>query len=140
VLLLKKLSKIIGREANKVIENTKNTIKDDKHKGGEGGQQQQAEQEEEEVADTKASNLAKTSEELSEIILTERMNLNERLAQQARTESGIDCEAVEVNSLAVENGPYYSYKYPLSPRIVTNRGCIRVKDKRFSLIQIVQRN
>jgi hypothetical protein len=67
--------------------------------------------------------------------------LNERLAQEARKEIGIDCEAVEVNSLAIESKPsYYSYKFPMSPKITTNRGCIKVNGKSFSIIQIIQRN
>jgi hypothetical protein len=118
--LLKELATMISVQANKTIENTKNGIKAD-------------------MKATNASNLAKSSEELPEIII-KRVNLNERVAQEAREEFGIDCEAVEVNSLAIENEPYYSYKLSMSPKIVTNRGCIKVKDKSFGLIQIIQRN
>src|SRR5205823_8610683 len=119
--LLNELATMINVEANKTIEQTKQAIKDD-------------------MEATKASNLAKSSEELPEITI-KRVNLNERLAQEAKNELGIDCEAVEVNSLAIENKPsYYSYKFPMSPKIVTNRGCIKVKGKRFDLIQIIQRN
>src|SRR5438067_1692582 len=82
--------------------------------------------------------LSKSSEELPEIV-TKRVNLNERLAQEARKETGVDCEAAELNSLAIENRPYYSSKLPMSPKIVTNRGCIKVNGKSFGLIQIIQR-
>jgi hypothetical protein len=119
--LLDDLATMIGEEANKTIKQTKRAIKAD-------------------MEATKASDLAKSSEELPEITIR-RINLNERLAQQAKTELGLDCEAVEVNSLAIENKPsYYSYKFPMSPKIVTNRGCIKLKGKRFGLIQIIQRN
>jgi hypothetical protein len=119
--LLNDLATMIGEEANKTIDQTKRAIKAD-------------------MEATKASDLAKSSEELPEITIR-RINLNERLAQQAKTELGLDCEAVEVNSLAIENEPsYYSYRFPMSPKIVTNRGCIKVKGKRFGLIQIIQRN
>ena len=119
--LLNDLATMIGKEANKTIKQTKQAIKTD-------------------MEATKASDLAISSEELPEITIR-RINLNERLAQQAKNELGLDCEAVEVNSLAIENKPsYYSYKFPMSPKIVTNRGCIRVKGKRFGLIQIIQRN
>ena len=119
--LLNDLATMIGEEANKTIEQTKRAIKAD-------------------MEATKASDLAKSSEELPEITIR-RINLNEGLAQQAKNELGLDCEAVEVNSLAIENKPsYYSYKFPMSPKIVTNRGCIKVKGKRFGLIQIIQRN
>lgn len=119
--LLNDLATMIGEEANKTIDQTKRAIKAD-------------------MEATRASDLAKSSEELPEITIR-RINLNERLAQQAKTELGLDCEAVEVNSLAIENEPsYYSYRFPMSPKIVTNRGCIKVKGKRFGLIQIIQRN
>jgi DNA primase catalytic subunit len=118
--LLRELATDISVEANKAIEQTKRGIKAD-------------------MKATKASNLAKSSEELPEIV-TKTENLNETLAQEAWKETGIDCEAIELNSLAIENRPYYSYKLPMSPKIVTNRGCIKVNGKSFGLIQIIQRN
>jgi hypothetical protein len=117
--LLKELAIMISVQANKAIEQTKRGIKAD-------------------MKATKASNLAKRSEELPEIV-TKRVNLNESLAQSIER-IGIDCEAIEVNSLAIENRPYYSSKLPMSPKIVTNRGCIKVNGKSFGLIQIIQRN
>jgi 8-oxo-dGTP pyrophosphatase MutT (NUDIX family) len=77
---------------------------------------------------------------MSAEITIRRINLNERLAEEIREEIGIDCEAVEPGSLPVEYKPYYSYIFPMSPKIVTNRGCIRVKGKSFDLIHIIQRN
>ncbi|HET7391806.1 MAG TPA: hypothetical protein VFJ51_13370 [Nitrososphaeraceae archaeon] len=65
--------------------------------------------------------------------------MNERLAQEARKEIGVDCEALEVNPLALENKPRYSYKFPMSPKITTITGCIKVNGKSFSIIQIIQR-
>jgi hypothetical protein len=69
-----------------------------------------------------------------------RITLNDKLAEEIREEIGIDCQAIDVNSLPVEHKPYYSYIFPMSSKIVTNRGCIRVKNKSFDLIQIIQRN
>ena len=69
-----------------------------------------------------------------------RITLNEKLAEEIRAEIGIDCQAIDVNSLPVEHKPCYSYIFPMSSKIVTNRGCIRVKNKSFDLIQIIQRN
>jgi hypothetical protein len=69
-----------------------------------------------------------------------RITLNDKLAEEIRKEIGIDCQAIDVNSLPVEHKPYYSYIFPMSSKIVTNRGCIRVKSKCFDLIQIIQRN
>jgi hypothetical protein len=69
-----------------------------------------------------------------------RITLNDKIAEEIRKEIGIDCQAIDVNSLPVEHKPYYSYIFPMSSKIVTNRGCIRVKSKCFDLIQIIQRN
>jgi hypothetical protein len=69
-----------------------------------------------------------------------RITLNDKLAEEIREEIGIDCQAIDVNSLPVEHKPCYSYIFPMSSKIVTNRGCIRVKGKSFDLIQIIQRN
>jgi hypothetical protein len=69
-----------------------------------------------------------------------RTNLNEELAEQIRKQTGLDCEAPRVGSLEIEYKQYYSNNFPLSPKITTNRGCILVKGRRFSIIQIIQRN
>jgi hypothetical protein len=118
-LLLKKLATNPSIQSNKTIKETKRGIKAD-------------------MKATKDSNIAKSSEENPEIVI-KRVNLNESLAQSIER-IGIDCEAIEVNSLAIENRPYYSYKLPMTPKIVTNRGCIKVNGKSFGLIQIIQRN
>jgi hypothetical protein len=71
------------------------------------------------------------------------VSLNEKLAEELRqqvTGEGIDCQAIEVNSLPIEHKPYYSYKFSMSPKIITNRGCISIKGRKFSLVQIIQRN
>ena len=69
-----------------------------------------------------------------------RTNLNEELAEQIRKQTGLDCEAPKIGSLEVEYKRYYSNNFTLSPKITTNRGCILVKGRRFTIIQIIQRN
>ena len=69
-----------------------------------------------------------------------RTRLNEDLAQQIRQQIGIDCEASQIGSLQLEHNRYYSNSFPMSPKVITNRGCILVSGKRFSIIQIIQRN
>jgi len=118
-LSLKKLATNLSVQSKKTIEETKRGIKAD-------------------MKVTKDSNMANSSEENPEIVI-KRVNLNESVAQSIER-IGIDCEAIEVNSLAIENRPYYSYKLPMTPKIVTNRGCIKVNGKSFGLIQIIQRN
>lgn len=75
----------------------------------------------------------------TESAIFRRIDLNQTLAEEMR-ESGIDCQAMEISSLPLEKNMYYSYKFPMSPKIVTNRGCIKVKKKSFGIIQIIQRN
>ncbi|MDQ4013745.1 MAG: hypothetical protein M3146_08495 [Thermoproteota archaeon] len=82
----------------------------------------------------------------SDVILTEEESiiLNERLAREIN-QNGIKCEAItEIGSLGIEKKPPYSFLFPLSPRIVTNRGCIRLTQgngrSNIDLIQIVQKN
>lgn len=53
--------------------------------------------------------MPKVSEELPEIII-KRIKLNEKLEQ-------------EVNSIAIENEPYYCYKFLMSPKIIPNKDC-----------------
>ena len=80
-----------------------------------------------------------------EIILRdeEGSSLTERLAEEI-VENGIECKAVpDVGSLAIEEGPYYSYLFAMSPRITTNRGFIRIginSGRNIDLIQTIQKN
>ena len=80
-----------------------------------------------------------------EIILREEegSSLTERLAEEI-VENGIECKAVpDVGSLAIEEGPYYSYLFAMSPRITTNRGFIRIginSGRNIDLIQTIQKN
>jgi hypothetical protein len=82
----------------------------------------------------------------SEVILKEEesTSINERLAREIN-QNGIKCEAVtELGSLGIEKKPPYSFLFPLSPRIITSRGCIRLMQEKgrsnIDLIQIVQKN
>jgi hypothetical protein len=82
----------------------------------------------------------------SDIILKdeETISINERLAQEI-IQNGIECEVMtNTRSLSVTKKPCYSYLYAMSPRIITNRGCIRLSERNgtrnIDVIQIVQRN
>ena len=69
-----------------------------------------------------------------------RSNLNEELAAQIRKQTGLDCAAPKIGSLQIEHKRYYSDNFPMSPKITTNRGCILVKGRKFSIIHVIQRN
>jgi hypothetical protein len=82
----------------------------------------------------------------SEVILREEesISINEKLAREI-IQNGIKCEAVtDIGSLRIETKPPYSFLFPLNPRIVTNRGCIRLTQdnerSNIGLIQIIQKN
>ena len=82
----------------------------------------------------------------SEVILKEEesTSINERFAREIN-QNGIKCEAIiELGSLGIEKKSPYSFLFPLSPRIVTNRGCIGLTQENgrsnIDLIQIVQKN
>jgi hypothetical protein len=79
-----------------------------------------------------------------EIILkeAEAIGLNERMAQEI-SRNGIHCKAVtDSGSLEIEKKQYYSYLFAMSPRIVTNRGCIKLEgnSSNIDFIQIIQKN
>jgi hypothetical protein len=81
-----------------------------------------------------------------EIIIKEEdtIGLNARLAQEI-IQSGIECKAItDIGSLPIEKKSYYSHLFPLSPRIFTNRGCIRFEGngtrRNIDFIQIIQKN
>jgi hypothetical protein len=65
-------------------------------------------------------------------------NLNETFASQMN-KTGMDAEAVPIGTLDLEREEYYNNDIGSNPRLITNRGCIRIKDKVVSMIQIIQK-
>jgi hypothetical protein len=128
--LLKDLSSRFYRKAKKVAEEKVNNVRKDIA-----------------TEKTKASEAEAIPVSVSlDVILKEEesISINERLAREI-DQNGIRCEAVtEIGSLGIEKKPPYSFLFPLSPWIVTNRGCIRLTQENdrsnIDLIQIVQKN
>lgn len=54
-------------------------------------------------------------------------------------EIGIDSESKEIGTDGVEQGDYYSRYFAHTARMVTNRGCLDVKNSNIDVIQIVQK-
>jgi hypothetical protein len=127
VQLIKGLSNQLYEKAKRVVGSRVNTIKQDIV-----------------IEKTKAAIDADTPLS-SEIILKEEetIGLNERMAQEI-SKNGIECKAIiDIGSLPIEKRSYYSHLFPLSPRVTTNRGCIRLEgnDKsNIDLIQVIQKN
>lgn len=65
--------------------------------------------------------------------------LNEIFASQMK-KSGLTVEAVPLGSLNLESEDYYNNDIGSNPRLITNRGCIKIEDKEITMIQIIQRN
>ena len=52
---------------------------------------------------------------------------------------GIESESKEIGTDDVEQGDYYSRYFAHTARMITNRGCLDVKNSNIDLIQIVQK-
>ena len=66
-------------------------------------------------------------------------SLNEIFASEMN-KNGLTVETVPIGSLDLEYEEYYNNDIGSTPRIITNRGCIKIKNKEISMIQIIQRN
>ena len=73
-----------------------------------------------------------------EPIIEKKMAPNEVLARSLN-EQGIRSEPQAIGSHPLESKPYYSHKFPLTSRFVTNKGMIRVSGRNFDLVQVLQR-
>jgi len=54
-------------------------------------------------------------------------------------EIGVDSESKEIGTDDVEKGDYYGRYFSQTPRMITNRGCLDVKNTNIDVIQIIQK-
>jgi len=54
-------------------------------------------------------------------------------------EIGVNSESKEIGTDAVENDDYYSRYFSQTPRMVTNKGCIEIKNSNIDVVQIIQK-
>jgi hypothetical protein len=85
-----------------------------------------------------AADLNTIHEDLEESETIKIVNLNQIFASQMN-KKGLIVEAVPIGTLNLEREEYYNNDIGSNPRFVTNRGCIKIKDKEISMIQIIQR-
>ena len=52
---------------------------------------------------------------------------------------GIESNPKEIGTDEVEQGEYYSRCFSQTPRMVTNKGCLEVKNSNIDVIQIIQK-
>ena len=51
----------------------------------------------------------------------------------------VDSEFKQIGTDVVELGDYYSRYFAQTPRMITNKGCIDVKNSNIDVIQIIQK-
>ena len=54
-------------------------------------------------------------------------------------EIGVDSVSKEIGTDDVEKGDYYGRYFSQTPRMITNRGCLNVKNTNIDVIQIIQK-
>ena len=54
-------------------------------------------------------------------------------------EIGVDSESKEIATDEVENDDYYSRYFSQTPRMVTNKGSIEMKNSNIDVVQIIQK-
>ena len=74
-----------------------------------------------------------------ESIVVKKVLPNEMLAI-ALAEQGIPAQAVKTGTHPIEKQEYYSHKFGLNSKFVTNKGVIRISGKNFDLVQVLERN
>ena len=54
-------------------------------------------------------------------------------------EIGVNATPKEIGTDDVEIGDYYGRLYVQAPRMITNKGCIEIKNSNIDVIQIIQK-
>ena len=127
----KKPQRILGRITEKIKEHASKIVREEEY----------------ETLKQQKINTTPTAAKISADVILENektMNLNEILAKEI-SQNEIECKAItDIGSLPIEKKPYYSHLFPMSPRIITNKGCIRLEGngtrRNIDFIQIIQKN
>lgn len=62
----------------------------------------------------------------------------EKFADMLRDIS-VDSEANDIGTQDLEKGDYYSRYYSQTPRMVTNKGTLHIKDSNIDMVHIIQK-
>ena len=68
------------------------------------------------------------------VLKTYPQKLSEQLAK-----IGIESVPKEIATDEVEKGDYYSRCFSQTPRMVTNKGCLEIKNSNIDAVQIIQK-
>ena len=66
-------------------------------------------------------------------------NAKPELCCEIWSKIGVDAHSKEIGTDEVELGEYYSRCFSQTPRMVTNKGCLDVKNSNIDVIQIIQK-
>lgn len=66
-------------------------------------------------------------------------SLNEKIAEEM-SRNGYEAEALPLGSTIIESSQSFSQMFGFGPRVVTNRGVIKVVGKYFDYVQVIQRS
>ena len=72
-------------------------------------------------------------------LVIKKVSSDEKIAEEMK-QSQIDCEALPLGSHPFEHKQYYSQTFSMSPKFVTNKGLVKMKDKYIDFVQLLQRN
>jgi aryl-phospho-beta-D-glucosidase BglC (GH1 family) len=67
------------------------------------------------------------------------ITLNEQFAIEMK-EKGINALAIPIGTLELEREEYYNNDYDNSPRLITNKGCVKIQNSDVEIIQLIQLN
>ena len=71
-------------------------------------------------------------------VLTVHDMIHEKFSNMLN-EIGVDSESKEIGTDVVENDDYYSRYFAQTPRMVTNKGCLDIKNSNIDVVQIIQK-
>jgi hypothetical protein len=52
---------------------------------------------------------------------------------------GVESVAKDISTVDLESGDFYSRYFSQTPRMVTNKGCLEIKNTNIDVIQIIQK-
>lgn len=71
--------------------------------------------------------------------IIKKFSAHERMAEEMKR-SGVDSEALPLGSHPLEHKQYYSQTFSMSPKLITNKGLVKIKSKNIDFVQLLQRN
>ena len=74
-----------------------------------------------------------------EPVIVKKMAPNETVAHSLNGH-GVIAEPVAHGTHPLESQPCYSHKFASNPRFTTNKGMIRIRNRNFDLVQVVQKH